>query len=576
MNPPSSPDIRPSAPADRPRLGHPLGALALLALLGLLAWQLHGSKLQGHWRVDDPALLLHALRYPSAWGDWFSASQWQTLGVPFFTPALLLDYRIDLALFGLAPAAFYAHHLLVFVAVAAASAALLQRHTGWLPAWAAAGVFLAGAPVEVVAEQLMARHYAMGLLLAIGSVALWRHALETGRLAWTVASALLYLLSLLNKEVFAPLPLLLPFLVRQPWRLRLIGLAPLALAAALYLAWRAAMLGQLIGGYQAGLGAVADIPRSMLMLLPVVFGPGWTLWVGVAALGIALACVGGRSTRWLGIGAALVALALPFAAIQVSLDAALFRYALVPWWALCVLVGLGAGRCVAWGRGGAGGRARTALGWTLALALLASLGVAAVGGTRWARPASQAFHGPYDLQSRFLWSHGDDIAYIPFGDAQYALQFQYATTALKARATGQPAPQPLPFADAGPVLGAPAAVWALDPGCNCLKPLPPAAAPRPPAPELPVGIELDRRGPHPLSWRFITPGGPTGCHLVFEELHFAATVPCQGTHRFDLPIWFQGRLRALVRTGDGRWNLTPSLEFPARGQRICLSSGGAC
>ena len=65
MTPKSSTDADMGARAETVPAPRPAGLLALVAGLGLLAWILHGGKLQGHWRVDDPALLLHALRYPA-------------------------------------------------------------------------------------------------------------------------------------------------------------------------------------------------------------------------------------------------------------------------------------------------------------------------------------------------------------------------------------------------------------------------------------------------------------------------------------------------------------------------------
>jgi hypothetical protein len=141
--------------------------LAPLAWLLTCAWLIHGSALQGHWRIDDPLVLLHVLKQPSAWADFMVPAAWRQLDVPFFTPLLVLDYRIDHAIFGFEPAGHYARHLLMLTLCALLSYHLLRPATGSWIALLGASLFLAGAPAVVVAQQLMARHYATGLALAL-------------------------------------------------------------------------------------------------------------------------------------------------------------------------------------------------------------------------------------------------------------------------------------------------------------------------------------------------------------------------------------------------------------------------
>ena len=102
-------------------------AAGFLAALTLL---LHGNALGGYWRFDDPVQLLYVVEHPGVIGYFLSPGQWQELSVPFFTPWLMLDYRLDLALFGLNPAMFYAHHLLVIWLVALLTFILLNRYVG--------------------------------------------------------------------------------------------------------------------------------------------------------------------------------------------------------------------------------------------------------------------------------------------------------------------------------------------------------------------------------------------------------------------------------------------------------------
>jgi len=167
-------------------------------LLGLAVWLLHGSALQGFWRVDDPLILLYISEHPSLPGYFFSPGHWDALGVPFFTPWLTLDYWLDANLFGLAPRGFYLHHLIMIWATALMSYLLLRRPLGHFWAGAASILFLAGGPTLIVAQQLMSRRYVTGLLFMLLALHFWLLARGRAR-SWQLGvAAACYLAAMLN------------------------------------------------------------------------------------------------------------------------------------------------------------------------------------------------------------------------------------------------------------------------------------------------------------------------------------------------------------------------------------------
>ncbi len=156
-----------------------LGTAALL--LALLVALLHRDALNGWWRFDDALVLAYVIENPRPLDYFLSADVWRKLGVPFFMPSLPLVFWFHFNVFGHNPAAFYAHHLATIWLVAVLTFVLLRPHVGRLAAFAAPGIFLAGAPVTIVAHQLMSRHYAMGLACAIAAVVVWSRYLQNQR-----------------------------------------------------------------------------------------------------------------------------------------------------------------------------------------------------------------------------------------------------------------------------------------------------------------------------------------------------------------------------------------------------------
>lgn len=225
-----------------------LGAAALLVIVVALA---HGAVLRQWWLWDDPQLLYGAMQ--CGLGEHFvSPRAWQQQSTANFTPMLMLAYETDLALFGVDPRGFYAHHLLVFTLAILALYAWLRTFAPPLLALLGAAAFAVSQPAFTVVTLLMDRHYAEGMVFALLALILFRRA---GGAA-AASAAVLYLVACIEKEVFVPLPLLVvtqDFVLRRGWRVLLRNAVLCGIAGIVYIAWRVFMLGS-FGGYGSSAG----------------------------------------------------------------------------------------------------------------------------------------------------------------------------------------------------------------------------------------------------------------------------------------------------------------------------------
>ena len=421
-----------------------LAAAAVLVLLVVLRW--HG--LPGvYWRADDPALLLHALQSPGL-AAFVDPADWRRLSPSNLTPWITLSFKLDLALAGLRPAAFYLHQLVSAALLGLAAYALARRALP--PAWALvlALLGLAGAPSAAVIELLMTRHYLEGLLFALLSLLAFVHARQAGRLGWAWAGAALYALACTAKELYVPLVLVLAALpaARDPaapgpqpgqlaaWRpkpgdpaaprpnpgeaaaprrgpARAALLLPYLLVALAYVAWRRVMLGDAVGGYGSAQSllsgrSVAAMAQAAARFPADLLGPAWGV---VLALGLAAAVLALRGRRaWLGfsaLAAACVLLPLWPLAAGPGFNGP-DRYLLLLWWAIAA--GLVAALRGASARLPLPAPVRDGLGLGLAAALVLA---AAVQADAAGRPREQAMRA-FDAAGRFIATHDERSAFV--------------------------------------------------------------------------------------------------------------------------------------------------------------------
>ena len=311
--------------------------LSLAALLGALGGLVYRRAL-GLWLTYDDFFHLHYL-YTSTPAEYLLDPEvWQRLPFKMITPLLFLSFDLDLALFGLDARAFLVHQLVSFALCCAAFYLVLRL---WLPrAWCAfaAVLFMLGPVTASIAPLLMVRHYVETALLCLIAAGLYVLAVRGRGTGTAVASAVLYLLAMLAKEIAVPLVFLLLLLPEGTFRRRLALAVPHAAAFALYLAYRLYMLGTMVGGY-GWLVEPADLPR-LALLLPVKIGaellghPSAASWAMLAALlaGLGIVLLKGKAAALLAGASVLLAL-LPILPVSTEMVP---RYALPAWMVLAL------------------------------------------------------------------------------------------------------------------------------------------------------------------------------------------------------------------------------------------------
>ena len=306
--------------------------LSLAALLAMFGGAVYYRAL-GLWLTYDDFFHLHYL-YTSTPAEYLLDPEvWQRLPFKMITPLLFLSFDLDLALFGLDAHAFLVHQLVSFGLCAAALYLVLRL---WLErAWSAFAtvLFMLGPVTAWIAPLLMVRHYVETTLLCLVAVGLYVLAVRGRGMGMAVASAVVYALAMLAKEIAVPVVFLLVLLPEGNLRRRLSLAAPHIAAFVLYFAYRLYMLGTLNGGY-GWLVDSSDLPR-MALLLPVKIGaellghPSVASWAMLAALLAGLGIV--LVKRSLLVGASLLLALLPILPVSTEMVP---RYALPAWMVL--------------------------------------------------------------------------------------------------------------------------------------------------------------------------------------------------------------------------------------------------
>jgi drug/metabolite transporter superfamily protein YnfA len=253
------------------------------------------DPLGANWRWDDTQILLAIHQQPIL--DYFFAPEiWRAFTPANLTPWLLVSYQIDLALFGMMPTFFYFHQIGALAAVMGLLYVLLRQWTGRSYALMGCLLFIAGAPISHVSQQLMTRHYIEGAVFALAALILYVRYLRRPRISLLLASLLAYGLAMTAKEIYVPLVLGLLFIPESNWNSRIRASLPFWLLALAYSAWRAYMLGSLSGGYgvageEGAVELLSGVALGLLAIPQLLTGPFsllfWTI-VGGLAVGYGL------------------------------------------------------------------------------------------------------------------------------------------------------------------------------------------------------------------------------------------------------------------------------------------------
>jgi hypothetical protein len=328
------------------------GADAIAAvLLAILQIVLYRKVVRLWWTYDDPNNLRTIGEFPFL-APFLDGRVWPQ---QLFTPLMLTVFDVELALFGLDTAKWYAAQLAIAIVTSLAVYAAVRQFVPVSYAFAGAAMFAAGAPLCAIVTQLSTVHYFVAITFCALSVICYQwsagvppaeqgasrsRAPETAagrrllsrRDAGAPLSALFYLLAMLAKEVAVPLPLLL-FALRPRAR----SILPHTLALIAYFAWRYAVLGTFLGAYSWVIEP-GEWPR-LIALLPwrVIRAMGGAnivlgmFVIGCIAITFAIA-IRGRRAWLLMLAGAIVAIG-PILPVAKEVNR---RYVVVPWLALSV------------------------------------------------------------------------------------------------------------------------------------------------------------------------------------------------------------------------------------------------
>lgn len=267
------------------------GRMAGFAALAALALIRYFPAADSFWLYDDPALLRQVVQH-SPWEYFFVPGVWRLSSASNFTPWVLLSLDMDWSLWGLRPFGFYLHQVASIGLLFAVAGVVLSR---WFSGWTCLmglSLFLISPPLAESARLLMERHYIEGLLFSLASVHFFMESESKRSVLRGILGSLFYLAAALSKEIYIPLPFLLPFLAGSPWRRRVGYALPWFMAFLLYLAWRNFMLGRLTGGYGLDLAWPVDYMRFPGRVATAMGGgteAAWWKWlISASSVGLLL------------------------------------------------------------------------------------------------------------------------------------------------------------------------------------------------------------------------------------------------------------------------------------------------
>lgn len=535
--------------------------IAAVAALIVIAIVIHYSALSGWWLYDDPQLLIESIRQPA--GDiLFNPAEYTHLAAHTFTPLLLLSFKLDLAMQGLRPTWFYAHQFVALTIAAVLFFFLLRRYVADIYAFAGAALFLTSWAAVYAARTLMIRHYVEGLVFALTALLLWSHALRRQRLALSWIAAAAYLIAMLCKEVYAPLPLLLICQARyekHSWPQVLRDLMPPCVAAAVFLIWRWRMTG-LVGAPSSILQTttLGELPQNLWNHLvgPVPFWPR-PIWI-VATAAIILLFVWRQ--KWNAVAflaASLVVVAIPVVSLASNLE---WRYSFA---FVAFVIG---GLTIACGLIGRP--------WSIALlaALAVTTAITAIGTRRF---YEQLTRTKVQAEGEYVWNQPATAAVLAAGSPAWYLEGLRWLRSYEHRGE---APRFIFSRYAILIGGVDAArVVAVDAGGHSVpllslpkthRLLPLFGTPTEwqqesrrfdPAAPLTVDFRLSR---HRAQWRL----GPAAARFVFLTDPGFTAIPISQQGAQTVPAAREQQFFRIVRReSDGRWTVSPTLRVPADG-----------
>lgn len=214
----------------------------------------------------------------------------------WFRPLPILLWKICWELWGFNPGVNYAINMGLLLATGLAAGSLCRRLGGSPAGSGLVALLFVAHPVAVeVAGYLAARGDVLGALFAMAALHVHlssRGRASSSRWALIVAASLITMCACLSKEMFISLPLLVLFMPSHAANGRAASISglerlkealPHFIAVGIYAAWRAAVIGDFVGGYiykrtgfvdiliNAPFSAVNVVCNSILMFLGITF-----------------------------------------------------------------------------------------------------------------------------------------------------------------------------------------------------------------------------------------------------------------------------------------------------------------
>ena len=441
--------------------------VCIFIVLCALVTVLNYSTLSGGLRWDDSTHLFHVQSF-SIVDDFITPEIWQQFSPANLTPWLPLSYETDLVLFGLNFSFYYIHQ---FVALAAVAYALYHLLTCWVArkfAFFGSCLFLMGAPVFVVAQQLMTRHYVEGLLFCLLSLIFFVLSLRENRWYLILASAIFYLASVTAKEVYVPLVLLLVLIPESNARTRIITAIPHIAIAILYALWRAYMLEDVSGGYvdssdYFSIAGISGILASFLTFPELLFGGYWPVYVLILAIIAGIYTTNTKKDVLFSLSVLVLILA-PMAPL-VSFPGIVMadRYLLLMWTALCFATAFYSDFTFTFLRGY---KVRH-LEYGVYAACIVFLAVSLLSGLNVRTPVANVAR-EFDAQGNFMWENDDRFAFTPSENLLGSFWFVTGLNDLKFQLTNGNT-SPIAVVDSIYLNPGISKLWSYDSGCYCMR-----------------------------------------------------------------------------------------------------------
>ena len=538
-------------------------SLAPILALVILAIAVHATALSGFWLYDDPILLIESILQPLH-KTFFDPAEYSHLATHTFTPLLLVSFKLDRALHDLDPSVFYAHQLVAILIAAVLLYFLLRRYVSDLYATAGAAVFLTTWAAVYAARTLMIRHYVEGFVFALAALLAWRRS--------KVLAAFFYLLAMLSKEVYAPIPLFFICETTYEWRVAGGGwrvgppgtghplpakivrdLAAPAVAAIVFLVWRWRMTG-LTGTYSELLAPqpnLAALPRTLWVHLTGPEAPLWaqSVWAVCIVIALVLFVWRFRAHAVAFLAVSVIVLLLPLLPLTGNFEWR-YSFAFVSFATAILTLTLGMS------------------GKRWAIAVLAIVLITTVSTSiRQRRYYEQLTRNGIALEGRYVWTQPPTAPALATrspawyigglswlrkhdhrGDSPGAVFSAYAIT------TGMTDPARMVAVQDGRIVPITATTRFGTPADweRARMQFDPAA---------PLSVEFALRN-HDVQWRV----GPAAARFVFltDPGYTAIPIPPTGTNR--VPEAREQQFFRIVREeADGRWTVSPTLPVPAEG-----------